>query len=117
MNSLLQEESRQPGQAGRGASGGWPARSGGRAGGPAAGRGRSGQERKDNRSRQNLPCAFYNLELVSGHYYYYYYTPIQATVGLGAFQQRFYESLPTRPILALCVDMSTSIPSLVFLRS
>jgi hypothetical protein len=30
-------------------------------------------------------------------YYYYYYTPIQATVGLGASQQRFYDSLPTRP--------------------
>jgi hypothetical protein len=38
------------------------------------------------------PCCYY--------YHYYYYTPIQATVGLGASQQRFYDSLPIRPILA-----------------
>ena len=30
----------------------------------------------------------------------YYYTPIQATAGLGASQQRFYDSLPAWPILA-----------------
>lgn len=33
------------------------------------------------------------------HYYCYYYTPVQATLGLGASQQqRFHDSLPTRPI-------------------
>ena len=37
------------------------------------------------------------------YYYCYYYTPIQATIGLGAShaQQRFYDSLPAWPILAL----------------
>ena len=32
--------------------------------------------------------------------HYYYYTPIQARLGLGASQQRFYHSLSTPPILA-----------------
>ena len=35
------------------------------------------------------------------YYDYYYYTPIQATIGLGASQQRFYDSLPAWPILPL----------------
>ena len=40
------------------------------------------------------------LRLQRPCYYCYYYTPIQATVGLGASQQRFYDSLPAWPILA-----------------
>ncbi len=34
---------------------------------------------------------------------YIHYTPIQATIGLGASQQRFYDSLPAWPILAFYI--------------
>jgi hypothetical protein len=44
-------------------------------------------------------CSMQSLYLFFIHHYCHY-TPMQATVGLGALYQHFYDSLPVRPILA-----------------
>ena len=53
-----------------------------------------------------------NFAAIDYYYYYCYDMPIQATVGLGASKQRFYDSLPIRPILALFPILRPSILTL-----